>query len=250
MNNLIDEIGEIHEQMSINKLYVIENDAILLTFFKSCHDIQSILIRFDILFRKFPNKFSVYFLKSALESSTSLSLQNFVVSIWNPLYNKCELLINSLKDKSIELVEVRKIYEKYINHGENVVEQLYLLHSALELCEERNPSSMPPAWIKDTVDHMNNYLSLCKQSSAARLILELRDRLNLTGDFTVVEDVVKQIASSTQGQSLSAIHNTMVAAVSFFGELLSNPRKCDCIEAYLECYNIIQWIHNETKGKY
>ncbi len=236
--------------MSINKLCIIEKDIILPIFFQSCHDIQSILIRFDILFRKFPNKFSFFFLKSALENSTSLSLQNFVVLIWNPVYSECELLINSLKDKSIKLEEVRKIYEKYINHNENVTEQLYLLHSALELCEERNPSSMPPAWIKDTVDHMNNYLSLCKQSSAVRLILELRDRLNLTGDFTVVEDVVNQIASSTRGQSLSAIHYTMVAAVSFFGELLSDPRKCNCIEAYLECYSIIQWIHNETKGKY
>ena len=256
LNNLIDEIGEKHERMNINELCQITDTNVSLMFFKSCQEILPILIKFDVLFRRYPNKFVLNFLKSAIQNSTSPSLEKFVPMIWDPVYIKCCELRDGIKEKSIKLKEVHNIYSEYmgnkgeINKGE-VKEQLHLLQSALEVCQDQTPSSLPPPWIEDAVNHMENYLSLCTQASAANLILELRDKLELSGNFNLVENVAQKITSSMQNQPLSFIdNNNMVDAVSFFGELSSSPKKSHCIEAFSKCHDIVKWIQKETTGMY
>jgi len=245
--NLIEEVNHSHEAMSINKLCQY-TDSEVSFLFKSCREVEPILEHFDCLFREYPNKFIQCFLECALQHSTNLSIKTFVPIIWEPIYAKCVLLITSLQDKSIKLVEVCNIYKEYVGTKGDVKDQLFLLHSALESCQGRIPKSNPEQWMEDVVYHMDNYLTLRKQSSAANLLLELKDKLHLSGDFTVVDTVAKQFIDSSHNEPLHSISSSLLSAVPFFHVLSANVKKYHCIEAYCECADIVKWIQKETKG--
>jgi len=250
LDELIEEVRVNHESEHIGKLCQVKGNNISYVFFKSAHEIQPIIDKFHILYNKYQNQFFLHFLKQTLKASASLSLATFVADVWDSVYSQCLSLVETIKHKKIKLKDVPKVFE-YLRKKEDMPMQLHKLHSALEECQNRLSSPLPPQWINDSIVHMNCYLSLCKQSQAATLILELKGKLGLTGDFSLVEGVAKQVASSTCDEPLSSIDKSLVdSALSFFGELSlsSNSEKYDCILAFTKCNAIVQWIQKETKG--
>ena len=248
LNHLVEELDDYHEEMNINKLCQINDSEVSFLYFKSSKEIEPILVYFVIFFRHYPNKFIQYFLEYALQNSTILSLKEFVPIVWKPVNDRCCSLIDSIRDKSIMLEEVHKIYKKYVGKKEDVMLHLHLLYSALEVCHGREAKSKPEAWLEDAVNHMENYLALQKQSNAASLLLELKEKLNLSGDFTVVDTVAKQFVDSSRNQPLHSISSNLLSAVPFFREISTNTKKHHCIEAYCDCADIVKWIQKETKG--
>ena len=234
--------------MNINKLCQITDSEVSFISFRSSQEIEPILVDFVIFFRLYPNKFIQYFLEYALQNSTNLSIKEFLPVVWKPVYNRCCSLIDCIRDKSIRLEEVHEIYKKYVGKKEDVKPHLHLLHSALELCHGKEARTKPEAWLEDAVDHMENYLALQKQSNTASLLLELKTKLNLSGDFTVVNIVANQFVDSSRNQPLHSISSNLLSAVPFFREISTDTRKHHCIEAYCDCADIVKWIQKETKG--
>ena len=248
MDELIGELNANHEVEQIGELCQIKDNKIVPVFFKSGHEILPIIDKFYILYSKFPNQFFLYFLKQSLNTITSPNLANFVGDIWDPVYSQCAVLVESIKNKDIKLKEVHKVYE-YIKKKNDIQFQLHGLYSALEKCQNRTPSSIAPPWIIDSISHMDCYLSLCRQSDAAKLILELKSKLSLIGDFSLVEGVEKQVTSASD-EPLSSIDKTLVdSALSFLKELSSNPEKYECVLAFSKCSDIVEWIKKETEGR-
>ena len=249
MDELIEELGANHEVEQIGELCQIKDNRIVPGFFKSGQQIFPIIDKFHILYSIYPNQFFLYFLKQSLKAITSPNLATFVADIWDPVYSQCSVLVESIEHKNIKLKEVHKVYE-YIRKKDDIKFQLHRLYLALERCQNRTPSSVAPQWISDCIIHMNCYLSLCRQSDAAKLILELKSKLGLFGDFSLVERVEKQVTSASD-EPLSSIDKTLVdSALSFFKELSSNPEKYECILAFSKCGDIVEWIQKETEGVY
>ena len=248
LDELIEEISANHEVEQIGELCQIKGKRIVPVFFKSGLEILPIIDNFHILYSKCPNQFFLYFLKQSLKTITSPTLATFVGDIWDPVYSQCSVLIESIKNKDIKLKDVHKVYE-YIRKKDDIQFQLHRLYSALERCQMRKPSSIAPQWINDCISHIDCYLSLCRQSDAAKLILELKSKLGLMGDFSLVEGVEKQVTSSASDEPLSSIDKTLVdSALSFLKELSSNPEKYECILAFSKCSDIVEWIQKETEG--
>ena len=248
MDQLIEEVRENHEQLKVNDLNT-DDTQFVSTHFKSGLTVQPILTHFYVIFNECPSKFSRHFLKVALKKITSLSLASFVTDIWEPVYSKCLSFVESVRLKTIKLGEVHNIYE-YVGDKEEVKTHLHFLQSALEKCQNRKPVSVPPKWMHDAIEHMGFYLSLCDESHAANLILELKTKLRLGGNFEMVEKVAKQMVLPTQDDMLSSIDKNIVAtAVVFFAELASNKDRYLSIKKFAECSDIVQWIQKETKGK-
>ena len=247
MDQLIEELNENHDLIKVSELQRLESSD---TFFKSGQAIQPFLKHFDIIFMKYPNQFSRHFIETALQKSTSLSLPTFKSDIWEPVYTKCLSFMVSIEHKTIKLGEVHNIYKKYLVQQHDIKDQLNSLRSALEECQDRKPVSVIPKWIEDAVKHMKSYLLFCKQSTAAELILELRETLRLSGNFKLVEEVAEQMVLSALDNPLSSINQDKVAsAASFFAEISSCNDKYLTIKAFAEYSDIVQWIQKETKGR-
>ena len=247
MDQLIEELNENHELIKVSELQCLERSNI---FFKSGQGIQPFLKHFGIIFKKYPNRFSEHFIETALQNSTFLSLPTFKSDIWEPVYTKCLSFMVSIKHKTIKLCEVHNIYNKYLGQKHDIKYQLNSLQSALDECQDIKPITVVPQWIEDAVEHMTSYLSFCKQSTAAELILNLKETLRLSGNFELVEEVAEQMVWSAQDNPLSSINQVKVAsAVSFFAEISSCNDKYLTIKAFAECSDIVQWIQKETKGR-
>jgi len=267
---LIDEVRENQDKTKVRELQSQEDAKAVSTFFKSGKTIKPILKDFSIFLKMHPSQFSRHFLKIALQNSATLSLVTFVDDIWKPVYSQCLEFVQSIEDKTIKLSEVHKVYSEYVgdNRGEknqsqylhsalrerdnhNVKNQLHSLYLAIEKSLNREPVSVCPKWIEDAVEHMFDYLSFCKQSTAAKIILDLKKKLRLNGNFELVDEVAKQMISSTQDHPLSSVDKSRVAtAVSFFAEISSSDDKYISIQKFAECSDIVQWIQKETKGRW
>ena len=249
MDQLIEEVRENHEQLKVSDMKFSDDTQFVSTYFQIGLPIQPILIQFNVIFNEYQNQFSNHFFKVALKTLTSLRLVSFVTDIWEPVYTKCLSFVKSVRLKTIKLSEVHDIYE-YVEDREEVKTHLHLLQSALEKCQNRIPVSVPPKWMQDCIEHMSFYLSLCDESHAANLILKLKTKLSLGGNFEMVENVAKQMVLPTQDDVLLSIDKNIVAtAVKFFAELTSNKDRYLSIKKFAECSDIVQWIQKETKGK-
>ena len=50
-------------------------------------------------------------------------------------------------------------------------------------------------------------------------------------------------------QPLKAIDSGLIDAGQFLEESISSQQKLHCLETFIECLNIVEWLRMETKGK-
>ena len=214
--------------------------------------------KFDILFNQNPGDFFQEIwttkIKEVGRSKATLSMQDVGPQIWDPVFSKCCKILKSIENRSIKLKEVQNV-TKCIKQQHNITEQLHQLHLALESCQGRSPPTTAPSWIAEAVEHIEFYLSLCKQVQSAKLVLCLRDKLKLSGKFDIIEAVTSKIDASVQEQPLSSIDFEVSTAVSFLEKLSSKIERSDskqtfgdCLKTFCDCSDIVEWIKKEAKG--
>ena len=226
--------------------------------FETAHSLFPILIQFDSLSRLEPSDFFEMVwdakLKVLMKSEMTLSIQNVEPAIWGPVFSECEEILESIKRSNVKLKEVSNIMT-CIGREHDICEQLHQLHSAVELCSGRSPSSCIPSWISESVKLMEHYLSLCQQADSAKTVLSLRNELQLSGDFSIIEMVANKVDTSMQEQPLSSVDSGVVTAVSFLEKLTSRKHMLDsshtfrdCLQTFCDCLGVVEWIRKETKG--
>ena len=53
---------------------------------------------------------------------------------------------------------------------------------------------------------------------------------------------------SSGDKTLNSIDHSVVEAGRFLQEYATDPTKRECLEAFAECQNIVEWIRKETNG--
>ena len=129
----------------------------------------------------------------AFKANSELTISDIVTKIWNPAFEECCRLLDSLSNCSITLQEVDDRFLRFNNNISMIKFHLEQLHRGVEECHNRKlPPGCPP-WIHSAVEHMQQYWTLSRYAKAAQTVLELRDMLNLTGDFSLMETIAKKV---------------------------------------------------------
>ena len=128
----------------------------------------------------------------ASKANCELTISDIVTKIWTPAFEECCRLLNSLKDCSIKL---REVDDRFLRHNNcsKIKFQLEQLHSGVEECLNGKPLAQSPPWIDSAVEHMQQYWTLSRYVKAAQTVLEVRDKLKLTGDFSLMETIAKKV---------------------------------------------------------
>ena len=236
----------------INSLCSIEDLQGPLKFhcFKKAEPLVDILDNFFYLSRKFHSDLFQRIWKSKLKDISNtkdvITFSSVVTDIWNPVFDKCCQLIDSIKTRSIILRDVDLHFRQLHDEG-SVCEHLRNLYMAIETCNSRKVGQSN--WIQVSVDLMEQYWSLCEQGKAARIVLELKEKLKLTGNFEIIEYVANQVTTSMKSAPLEKIDQKLIQAKSFLEQFTSEQMKLDCLEKFAACLNIVGWIRKETRGK-
>ncbi len=217
--------------------------------FGNCGEILSILDNYKLLFKTHENNFTRYFFDSMCDLNKiklRVTFDNFVEIIWNTFIKKCREFLNDIRERTINLKTIYEIEENCTKCDE-LESQLRKLNLGIEAYLNHDLSKLNHAWISESVCKIKSYLSTCNQVKAANMILQLKTKLKITGDFEIVAHMAQQFSTTMQEKTLNSIETDIVGVASFFEEIVSCTEKRKCIEIFSDCLDIVEWIKN---GKY
>ena len=186
-------------------------------------------------------------LKKASKAGVEITFADVVVMIWDPVLNQCHELVESVRKKTIKLSDVDEYFYQYHVEG-SILQQIKNLYKATETCHGR--TEIDSSWISDSVECMKQYWIICEQAKAAIIVLKLKDRFNLTGDFKIIQNVASKVAESMKDESLDKINHEFIEVTSFLEQVTEEGKEnLECLQTFLDCQNIVNWIRTETTGK-
>ena len=165
--------------------------------FHSAKPLEPIRMLFDFMERLYQNDLFHRVWSNATRKVTrrkdELTIQDIVDEIWRPAFKECDgTILGGLRNGSIKLQAVDNYFRCYLEI-ETIENHLHRLYNGVELCYRRNPTQTCPKWIHKAVGRIHKYWTLSDYAEAAETILELKDRLKLTGDFHVMTTIAEKV---------------------------------------------------------
>lgn len=190
-----------HTMKSIKDLCEIkQNEAqivIVFNSFLSALPLESIRRPFDVMFRVHSTTLFLEIWEKHMKSAASkkrkegveLTLEDIPTVIWEPAFRECNCLVDSLRKKTIKLSEVDHYFKTLIDRKLQL--QRFCSGIRVSIGSENKTNF---EWIDDAVRHMEDYWSLLNLSKAARVVVELKEKLALSGDFKAIEILANEVS--------------------------------------------------------
>ena len=171
-----------------------DTDKLVVHCFKIAHPLNHILGKFNTISNKYSNDFFRTFwkrLKREYEGASHLNFAN-IVQIWENTLKECITFMESLRDRSISL---SLVHELVTEKGKEYLSQdITNLEASVCVCTGTTP--LKPEWIGNCVGRMYQYQSLCHHASAAKVFVQLKETLGLTGDFSMMENLAEEVRNN------------------------------------------------------
>ncbi|XP_064404373.1 E3 ubiquitin-protein ligase RNF213-like isoform X3 [Halichondria panicea] len=189
-------------------------------------------------------------LKKILATRSDLTIAHIYSEIWQPVFKDCQMLMQSLVDKSMTLSFVDQHLQAYKNDLPPCENTLYSavfnLDVGVSKCLGIKPNQAP---LRSALQSIEHYWILCRYQKGALVFLKLRDILNLKGDFGIVERLSHQLTESVkEDQTLATIDTGAVETDQFLKDIISNPQKYKCLQTFSNCQEIIEWLKAFTQS--
>ena len=199
LNYLRCEINADNSRTPIKQLCISENQQVHFLSMKSALPLDEILFKFDTMSRNYSTELFHAIWKfhmdaahdTASKTGKKLVIEDIKTKIWDPTFVECSNLLSAIKDRSIKLTVV----DHYFRHLKNREMQLHRLQIGVQECSgiERHTAHSNIEWIETAVHLMKEYWSLLSLGGAARTIMALKRKLNLSGDFSFVDSIAKKV---------------------------------------------------------
>ena len=203
LDELRTQLGQNFDRSRIRSLCQSGGSTSQLTFhnFKSAAPLDPIKIKYEFLTRLHQNDlFHRIWERTSMTAervNSELTIPDIVTKIWEPAFEECCRILESLKGRTMKLREVDDQFKRYDEPGKIKI-HLENLYKGVELCFGRGlPSAASLGWIRSAVESMQQYWTLSRYAKAAQTILELRKRLELTGEFSIMETIATQVRGSS-----------------------------------------------------
>ena len=135
-------------------------------------------------------------IKELLEIGTGiLSVEEIPTKLWGPVVNKCADLLTTLQQCTITLAVVDEYFSKYKSRNNAAMNDMISLFKGLcEFHDKFMKNEKDDQSIQNAVHLIEEYWSLCSYATAAKTCLEMKERLQLEGDFDEVEKLAEQVS--------------------------------------------------------
>lgn len=167
-----------------------EFPAVIKDVLSPLHKVQESLI-FQDLWKKYGNKAQTTRQNNEAKKR-ELSVSNVVDSVWKPAYNEWSQLVTGVIDGTLTLGNVDKFFESY-KHKKEVLMQEVMRILKLSESETTSDTSQLKATAVNRVSQIQQYQELHQYASAAATILEFKEAMGFSGDFSVIEALRSQV---------------------------------------------------------
>ena len=116
-----------------------------------------------------------------------LSVDEVEELVWAPSNERLQSLQERLLSSDISVEEVDKVFQVF-KDSQDLAKEMRLLIS-----KNDSQVKVPEDKIKKRIEQIEQYYKLRNRIDAVWIILEFKERLNLHGDFQLLEDVRNQV---------------------------------------------------------
>ena len=174
----------------------------------SAAPLERIMIKFRIMAGENNNdvfrKIWMRMLNSVRKSSTELTIEGIVEYLWEPAFEECLRLLDEIRDLTILLSSVDANFLQY-NDEKHIIDHLFSLYRGVEMCRNNRRPTNIPSWLKRGVQLMVQYWKLCRYTKAAKVVINLRAKLRITGDFRVMQALATKVHPTFTSVSFTCI---------------------------------------------
>lgn len=124
-----------------------------------------------------------------------LDFDNVVSSLISPCFVSYERLYDDLRSGSLTLSAVDTIFQEFTNHPEDIKTELNTI------CKLR-PGEVRD-WVDQRVQQIQQYHEMHLTFDAAKIIANVKDSLNISGDFSVLEHLLDIVSIHSFSSVLS-----------------------------------------------
>ncbi len=195
LEELKTEIRRDHKDRPIKDLCVIDKDnKVVFSLLHLALPLEDIPMKFDVMFSKYQSKlfekiWDDHLKKARKKSESELTIASIKTDIWDPSFHRCRTLLDSLQDKSIKLSEV----DQYFKEVKDRERQISALYSGVEMCINWRVIGDGRQWISIAIHLMDRYWSICELAKAAEVVMDLKEKLKLCGNFSLIEGIASQV---------------------------------------------------------
>uniref|UniRef100_UPI003AABD3E1 E3 ubiquitin-protein ligase rnf213-alpha n=1 Tax=Centroberyx gerrardi TaxID=166262 RepID=UPI003AABD3E1 len=138
--------------------------------------------------------------------------------IFEPCYDDYKNIYNCLKNGSIRLGEVDKLFKAYEGKYEELAQDLDIM------C--RVDKSNDKQWIQRRVQQIEQYHELHLAVASAQIIMVVKETLCLQGDFKVLQTLLEVTHADFQKEQLNRIDNDLMQAKVALVDITETRRLC------------------------
>ncbi|KAM6050451.1 E3 ubiquitin-protein ligase RNF213 isoform 2-T2 [Chlamydotis macqueenii] len=169
----------------------------------------------------------------------ALDLDNIFRSIISPCFVSYERLYDDLRSGSLTLSAVDKIFREFTNHPEDIKAELNTI-CKLSPGEDRD-------WIDQRFQQIQQYHEMHLTFDAAKIIANVKESLNLSGDFSILENLldITEKLESYKTQKLDSISPELMCAKRLLQGITVNRR--GCLRELAQQKEFVCWVREALK---
>ena len=122
-----------------------------------------------------------------------LSLSDVVENVWKPAFKSWTKNVAGVKDGTISLGDVDKLFDSYRNRKRELEGELFCMFEVNTGQTTTNAKELKKT-VRERVAQIQCYQQLYQYSNAADTIWEFKEAMGFTGNFKVVEDLRDQVS--------------------------------------------------------
>ncbi|KFQ30086.1 E3 ubiquitin-protein ligase RNF213, partial [Mesitornis unicolor] len=169
----------------------------------------------------------------------ALELDEVFSSIISPCFKRYERLYGDLRSGSLTLSTVDKIFQQFRNQPEDIKTELDTI-CQLRPGEDRG-------WVDQRFRQIQQYHEMHLSFDAAKIIANVKESLNLSGDFSILENLldITEKLESYKTQKLDSISPELMHAKKLLQGITVNRR--ECLRELAQQKEFVCWVREALK---
>ncbi|XP_064378919.1 E3 ubiquitin-protein ligase RNF213 isoform X2 [Dromaius novaehollandiae] len=169
----------------------------------------------------------------------ALGLEDVFDSLISPCFESYERLYDDLRSGSLTLSAVDRIFQEFTDHSEDIKTELNTI-CKLRPGEERD-------WVDQRLQQIQQYHELHLTLDAAKIIANVKESLNLSGDFSILENLldITEKLECYKTQKLDFISTELMHAKRLLQGITVKHRTC--LSELAKQKEFVCWVREALK---
>ncbi|XP_021566641.1 E3 ubiquitin-protein ligase RNF213, partial [Carlito syrichta] len=169
-----------------------------------------------------------------------LDLEAVYGYLYNLCYKKFIRLYQDLKSGEVTFAKIDVIFKDFVNKYPDLILDLKIM------CTVDNQDKRD--WIKERVEQIKEYHHLHQAVNSAKVILQVKENLGLTGDFSVLHTLLNFTDNfdNFREEKLVRISQQLIRAKKLLQDI--NTTRCHCLKELSLRKEFISWVREALGG--